>query len=252
VNLASSPKSALAACFTVPDPSVAVRVGMAELSAGDIVLSAGKDDSTPTFTRVLVTQHRVAVVTSPVMQLHHPNGTLALTPDHVLLVDGVYQAARSVTSGSVLSPSSAVQHIVYVQDAVVNPITLSSTILAAGPDGSPVLSSTHPEWIASTLLTTKVYPLPVSLASFVSFAFPSTTQAFYDAYLEPFFNTVAPMLKGFKSASPAPFLLPAFAAFDLVLLCGFVVFAAITSKVAVALFVIAAAVAVQKRFVRKA
>ena len=66
------------------------------------------------------------------VQISHATGTLTLTPDHMLLVDGAYQPARNVKPGSLLEPASIVTAVAATNDAIVSPLTRSSTILAAG------------------------------------------------------------------------------------------------------------------------
>ena len=55
---AASPADAFRACFDDPALKTAERVRMAELAAGEYVLSAGKD-LTYEFARVIVNQHRI-------------------------------------------------------------------------------------------------------------------------------------------------------------------------------------------------
>ena len=153
---------------------------MADLMAGDLVLSG---DSTG-FARVVVNQHRVPVGMRPMLTIEHTHGSLTLTPDHVLLVDGTFVTAREVTPGALLgAPSAVVSRVSESAAPIVNPITTSARILAAGPgSGAPVLASTHPEWIADVMLAAGAFPLTLSGA--LSYLFPATTQAYYDSWIE--------------------------------------------------------------------
>mmetsp|Transcript_52456 Transcript_52456/g.139407 ORF Transcript_52456/g.139407 Transcript_52456/m.139407 type:complete len:221 (+) Transcript_52456:400-1062(+) len=181
---------------------------MAELRAGDHVL-----DSPTSSSRVAVTQHRAPpLLTSPLVVLHHASGSLSLTPDHVLLTDAGYVAARHVAPGVALSGGERVSRIEAAAGAVVNPVTVSGTILAAGPTGSPVVAATHPEWIAPWMLSSAL-PLPCSLANALSYAFPSATQAFYDAHAEPLLAALLPSVQPL-AALPPPLVAAIFAAAD--------------------------------------
>ena len=78
----------MAACFDTADPSVAERIPMTGLVAGDYVLSEmGK------VSRVIVNQHREALqLKSTLLTLAHSNGSLSLTSNHVIEIDGVMGA----------------------------------------------------------------------------------------------------------------------------------------------------------------
>merc|ERR1711935_402304 len=66
-----------------------------------------------------------------------------------------------------------------------------------------VLASTYPEWIASYMLSSSVFPT-YTLSNLVSFLFPATTQAYYDAHLERFFQFTSSSLVQLKGVLPAP------------------------------------------------
>ena len=113
--------------------------------------------------------------------LHHANGSLTVTPDHVLRIDGAFAPARTAHVGSVLSMHGGDSVVTRVSggatEAIINPITTSGTILAADETGAPVLASVYGEWIASYLLHSRsLYPLPASLGSGLSLLFPSLVQ----------------------------------------------------------------------------
>merc|ERR1719352_853122 len=78
---------------------------------------------------------------SKMVNIEHENGSLELTPDHVLLVDGAFVAARNVVKGSSLS-GSTVSSVSQTTGAIINPMTTSGKILIAGMTGEPVVSST--------------------------------------------------------------------------------------------------------------
>ena len=77
-------------------------------------------------------------LSSAVLELEHAGGRLALTPDHVLWVDGAFRAASEVREGSQLLPPSKVTRVGAATHAVVNPLTTSGAILAAGPTGREI------------------------------------------------------------------------------------------------------------------
>ena len=133
---------------------------------------APRDSNAPLWT--LAAQKRSGVV-----KITHVNGELSLTPDHVLLVDGEWAAARTVKVGSSLS-GSIVTAVSQGFGGIVNPLTTNGMIVAAGPTGKPVVSSAYPEWIAEYMLNVSVFPLPVSFSNLLSYLFPATVQAYYD------------------------------------------------------------------------
>jgi len=230
------PSTAFAQCFGAANANAATgaaRVQMRALKAGDIVLSSPTET-----TRVIVNQHRLARLASGVVVLEHETGSLALTPDHVLWADGAFRATSEIRAGSVLEPASKVTKVAAATHAVVNPLTTSGTILAAGPAGGPVVASVFPEWIAHLLHGASLpYPLPLSGAAAASYLFPASVQAYYDALLEPLFSSTAQSLKEFKAAVPAPVALCTLLAFDVALVAGFVLWS-LTLKGTVALLAV--------------
>merc|ERR1712183_480556 len=81
----------------------------------------------------------------------------------------------------------------------------------------------YPEWIAKYMLSCHLVPLPVSLSNLISYAFPETTQAYYDALIEPLVTRAHP--KHLKTALPAVLYPAAFLLGDFALAAGFAVFA---------------------------
>jgi len=167
----------------------AERVAMGMLVAGDVVLS-----SPTAATRVLVNQHAAVSTRALMVEITHSTGSLALTPDHVLYVDGAWRPAREVRAGSVLEPGAAsVTKVRRAPHKIISPVTLDGKILASGPAGQPVLATVWPEWVATLLLDNPLpYPLPLSLAAATSRVFPAGAQRFYDAHLEHFFAATSP------------------------------------------------------------
>ena len=157
-------------------------IPMASLRSGDIVL-----DGPSSTTRILVNQHLEATFKSCLIEIEHMNGKLALTPDHVLAINGKFVAARNVAPGSKLGESE-VSRVISTRGEVINPLTASGKILTQGG----VLASTYPEWIAEYMLSSALVPLPLSLSNLISYLFPETTQKYYDALVEPLVTTAHP------------------------------------------------------------
>jgi len=232
-------KDAYAACFSgSANPMVAERVAMDALVAGDLVLATKE-----TATRVVVNQHVGVKATSPMLTLHFEGGSLSLTPDHVLLLNGAYAPARLAAVGSVLSSGRKVAAVTRKQQGIVNPITAAGTILAAGQQGEPVVAATAPEWSADILLSG--YPKH-TLAFNLAFLFPASVQAFYNAALEPFFSLAVPRLEQIKAAAPLPAVAVGFAIGDVLVAVGLFVYAFGKLSIVAAAAAIAARVAARK------
>ena len=105
----TSPSAAFDACFTEGNNAStqsAARIYLRDLRSGDLILS------TPTeTTRVIVNQHVQSASTSPMLLLVHSTGSLSLTPDHVLLLDGVFKPAREATAGALLSSGASIKQV---------------------------------------------------------------------------------------------------------------------------------------------
>mmetsp|Transcript_10272 Transcript_10272/g.33808 ORF Transcript_10272/g.33808 Transcript_10272/m.33808 type:complete len:366 (+) Transcript_10272:50-1147(+) len=113
------PAAALADCFHGEARGVAEKVLMADLAAGDLVLSSADEVS-----RVILTQHKAVLLHSAMVRIEHSDGSLELTPDHLLRVDGRLAPAREVRVGSSLegpSGPSAVTSVSRTADAIINP-----------------------------------------------------------------------------------------------------------------------------------
>jgi hypothetical protein len=238
LDTSASPSDAFRACFDEPTLKTAERVPMPALNAGDYVLSTGKDLAYE-FTRIIVNQHRVEEQKrSGVVKITHATGELSLTPDHVLLVDGEWAAARTVKVGSSLSGSN-VTAVSQGFGGIVNPLTTNGMIVAAGPTGKPVVASAYPEWIASYMLDVAVFPLPVSVSNLLSYLFPANVQAFYDQYLEGSFSANQSHLRKWKLGLPTLLVAPIILALDLLCAAGFVLYALASPKALAALAAVA-------------
>jgi len=237
--------TAFAQCFGVEAPSraerMAERVLMKELIAGDFVLASHADA-----TRVVVNQHVGASKVSMVLTLEHEHGSLSLTPDHVLLVDGAFQPASKVSVGSYLEPISKVTKVTTSQQGIISPITASGRILAAGAEGEPVVATVWPEWIADLMLGSAAYPLPFSLSTAASYCFPEAVQAYYNAILEPVLSTATGSLKLAKAALPVPVAFLAMLAIDFALVGSFALWAALSFKGATAVIAVLALTKLQR------
>merc|ERR1712100_235436 len=117
------------------------------------------------------------------------------------------------------------------------------TILAAGPQGVPVVAATAPEWSADVLLS--AYP-KYTLSFNLAVLFPASVQVYYDSALEPFFSLAVPRLEHVKAVAPVPAVAAGLALGDALLASGFVVFA--LGKLAV----VAVAIVASARLCRKA
>ena len=164
--------------------------------------------------------------------------------------------------GSLLEPAVTVRRVDYGHvDGIVNPITSTGTVLAAGPTGPPVLASVYAEWIAKYMLGVTVYPLPASLSNglsaffpahvqvpcvhtqtvllllllhlllvlllrccYYSALFPAHVQAFYDSWLEPA-NSGRARIEAAMRVIPPAFVPLVVAAADMTVATGLAAFA---------------------------
>jgi len=172
-------------------------------------------------TSVVVVQHSAAAapVTSALLLLNHSEGSLELTPDHVVVLDGRYTAARHAVAGSRLSSGASVTAVVAIPSAaVINPITASGRLLVANKEGMPVTSATGNEWIADALLSSYArYTFSFTLAA----ALPACAQDYYDSLLEPLFNGAVPALASLKGAAPPPMAAAGLIVGDILIAAGF-------------------------------
>lgn len=229
-------------CFAKDSTHAVLKSGehvlMSSLRAGDLV-----KDGPNSYTRVVVNQHAAVEKASSLINVEHTNGSLALTPDHCLFIDGKLGAARDLKTGSMLGDAQVLR-LSMSNGNVINPITVSGKILAVGR-GEPVVAASHPDWIAQYLLDSYV-PLPFSLSNLISYLFPATTQDYYDEHLENI--PVAPQLKQWKADLPSAAIPAAVVVVDVAISVGFVAYALSSPKVAIGL----ATVFVGKKLARKA
>merc|ERR1719174_2058149 len=138
---AVGPAAAFEACYkNKGGAAVAQRVPMAALSVGDHVPTSSVGGELAA-TRVVVNQHASASAKSPMLTLHTArHGTVSLTPDHAIYVDGALAAASEAKVGSHLmtadGESAAVTRVVASVAEVINPVTATGTILASD-EGAP-------------------------------------------------------------------------------------------------------------------
>jgi len=225
---------------------------MAVLRAGDVVLASASE-----VTRVIAVQHvggggGSAPAMAPLLRLEYVptsddgalRGTIELTLDHVLSVDGRMVPAREVRVGSTLDAGRRggdgggnsggglrVERVVEsAAGTVVNPQTTSGTILAAAAHGAPVVATTFGEWIAVPMLSPAGrLACRFGASSALSYLFPQATQAFYDRHFEGAFDAAGPGLVRLARALPAPLAVAAVVAADLLVAAGFVVASATSS-----------------------
>jgi len=251
---ATSAQSAYDQCFGDATEATASRVLMTELRAGDHVLTADPASGEPVATRIVVNQHiKPNNVISELLTVHHADGSIAVTPDHVVSVDGEFASASTIAPGSTLAMPTAEGHLRRVAveavtkstGGIINPLTASGTILAA-TDGAAVLASAYPDWIASFMLGLKFYPLPFSLSSMISYVLPELTQEFYDAKLEAFFWKNAHWLQDAEKASSSFVKLSIIAAFDVAIAGAFGLYQCVNAPI-VSISILAAGFALRAR-----
>mmetsp|Transcript_42477 Transcript_42477/g.112202 ORF Transcript_42477/g.112202 Transcript_42477/m.112202 type:complete len:336 (-) Transcript_42477:423-1430(-) len=222
-NAEASPALAFEHCFggspADDADAVARRVLMTSLVSGDIVLA---DEAT--VTTVVVNQHRESSKASSMITLHDDHGPiLSVTPDHALFVDGTIAPASDVKRGSILTAGRRVEAVTTSLGGIVNPHTVTGTILAAhGTTTSmPVVAATAGYWIASVVLSS--YP-PYTLSFHIAHTFPNTVQSYWDAWLEPSLDAVVPVLAAHKESAPAWLVGLTLVLGDLLLAVGFLAF----------------------------
>lgn len=249
-NLAVSAASAYAQCFGQAAGLDAERVLMASLASGDRVLA-----SPDLISRIIVNVHRAEITTTAAMLTLETTsgGVVSLTPDHALSLDGFVAAAREARPGNVLATGERLSRVTRrAGGAVINPFTTAGTILAAGSDGPPILATTFSAWFAQWLLDTSVYPVPLSLSNVLSYIFPATSQAYYDAALEPLFVSNQPRLVDAWARLPRVSVIAIVAILDLAIAVGFVAFSATGFGIKFAAALTAVAVASKARRSRSA
>lgn len=226
---AAAPTAAYNDCFGPASTGVAEKVLMAELRSGDLVLSSKSEVA-----RVIVNQHAEVSLYAQMLRVKHSVGSIELTPDHVLSVDGVLSPARDIKVGSLLD-GARVESVETSVDAIINPLTTSGFILAAGLAGDPVVSSVHPVWIAGHMLNPAgVFLSKYSLCATLAYLFPESVQAFYNTHLEAFFASHSASLGAVAAAAPTPAALAVVAAFDVAIAGAFAASHSAAALVAIA------------------
>jgi len=212
---------------------------MRRLKAGDYVLTS--DGLTIGIDRVLVNQHTALSTRSALMMLHTSSGSVSLTPDHVLQVDHQFVPARHAHVGARLTSTHnktvVILSISHGFGDVINPLTTSGTILAAGSaTGRPIVAATHPEWIALSMINgIGSRLLPWSACNALSRLAPEGAQAYYDRLLEPLFAAgAADAIVGIKHNAWPWAILPLALLLDASLATGFAVFTLATHLAALA------------------
>jgi hypothetical protein len=237
----ATPAGAYGDCFGGRSEGVAEKVLMSALRSGDRVLSTMDEIAS-----VIVNQHAKVSMYTGMLNIKHSAGSLELTPDHILPVDGKLSPARDVVVGSQLE-GGKVESISYTTDAIINALTTSSRILVAGREGLPVVATHAPEWLAAVMLAPAgMFLTRYSFSTTLSRVFPQSVQAFYDEHLEARFGQNHASLDAIVQAVPTPVLVAVIAAFDVVIAAGFLVY-----KFGAALLAVAA-IALVARKARKA
>lgn len=146
-----------------------------------------------------------------------------MTADHAVYLDGKLAAARQATRGSLLRRArgeevSVTQVTHAAVAAVVNPLTLAGTLLASDA-GEPLLVASAPEWFATLVVGSRVFPA-LTLTSLLSYCWPATTQAAFDSFLEPTLLALAPGLSAATAALPTGVLVALFVVVDVGFVLG--------------------------------
>jgi len=175
-----------------------------------------------------------SVLTLPPLPIRH---TLCLTTHHTPCP----QVGSSLSGSKVTTISHGVS-------GVINPVTVSGMIVAAGATGRPVVSSAYPEWIAQYMLEENngYYPLPVSMSNMLAYLFPATAQAYWDEVLEHAFAANQQRLGSAKLGLPTALVAPTMFVLDLLCSAGLLLFALTNAKVLVALAVVAVVARVRR------
>lgn len=164
---------------------------MLDLKAGDHVLALDETTGAPFADRVFMNLHLLDESQWPLLEINHTLGSLTVTPDHVLFVDGSFMAARHVRPGSSMVVTTlrhaereqsgvsnvAVLSVVPTYGKIVNPLTHTGVILVATGDGEGaigLLAATVLESPGNSMLAMARMPGMCKLASYL---FPEAFQA---------------------------------------------------------------------------
>ena len=142
--------------------------------------------------RVVLNQHSKDSHWARLLRLETADGAaLTVTPDHVISINGKFAAADSAAVGAALSVGT-VTRVTHSRAGVINPVTVSGTILVADVDApsKPLLASTYPEWIASYMLSAPAFPFLATRA--LSYLAPHAFQAHFQAAEETIEKLITP------------------------------------------------------------
>lgn len=154
------PEAAFEQCYEGVKGRDAKLVLMADLTAGDVVLTTSASGALAT-TRIIANQHKWVDDRSPMLTIQTTDGSvISMTHDHALFVDGELAAASDVAAGSVLTTAhggrTTVATVRSAVDApVINPVTAEGSLLASD-QGAPILAASHPMWVAPLVLESVV------------------------------------------------------------------------------------------------
>ena len=121
---------------------------MADLAAGDLVLTATSEGALAA-TTVVAVQHKAVDTVAEMLTFDTADGaSVSMTADHAVFVGGRLVAAAEAKVGSTLTnakgETAIVKRITKSEGAIINPVTSSGTIFADG-----ILAASNPLWIAS-------------------------------------------------------------------------------------------------------
>ncbi|KAG1659395.1 hypothetical protein FOA52_004397 [Chlamydomonas sp. UWO 241] len=151
-----------------PGTGHVVEVQMSELRSGDRVLSMGASGRVFIDT-VVRNLHVHDTRTYAMLVLHHAHGSLTITADHAVFVDGEFMAASSARIGGKMAARGEHAHglpeevtitaITHTTGRIINPITSSGTILA-GPAGGAVRVGSVPYFAGNAAVRFVALPGP--------------------------------------------------------------------------------------------
>lgn len=170
-------------------PAVAEMVSLVDLAPSDMVLTVSAKGNL-TWTPVFITQHVNSSREEQHIQIEHDQGTITVTPEHVVWAAGEYMPASDITEGMTVQTVSQsgvsfprVLKTSLVTDGIINPVTEQGTILVSSGGSKLTLAATHPDWIAHHFINPSLFAMPISL--FMSKVLPNCTQRVYSTVIEP-------------------------------------------------------------------
>jgi len=156
---------------------------MADIRAGDRILTLDQVSGKPVDTRVLYVQHHKQ--RTPMLRIHYNGGHITLTANHVIYVNKRAAPASAAVVGTLLQMNSGaeggiVHKVSQLTGDVVNIVTLQGTLLAVdrSSDGSvyhPILASVTNNLAFEPWLPHVAWAMPFTRVS--SLLFPSDVQA---------------------------------------------------------------------------